>query len=69
MKEPGQFDRMRRSNCYRKHDGKCIDFIFGFKDGKSEIQAMRYKKKAWTETDAKAHCKDHDGKFETAKER
>lgn len=40
--------------------------IYGIKEGKSEIQAMRYPEKVWSAKDARAHCKDHDGAFEAA---
>jgi len=30
-------------------------------------QAYRYKKDTWSASDARAHCKDHDGSFEAAK--
>ncbi len=66
LEDPGKYDRFARKNCYQKHDGKCIDFIFGIKEGKSEVQAMRYGKDAWTEEAAKSHCKDHKGSFEAA---
>lgn len=68
LEDPDKYDRFARKNCYRKHDNKCIDFIFGVKDNKSETQAMRYDKEVWTVASAKAHCKAHDGAFEAAKE-
>jgi hypothetical protein len=69
LEDPGQFERFARKNCYRKHDGKCIDFIFGYpKEGGGKVQAMRYDKEVWTATAARAHCKTHDGTFEAAKE-
>jgi len=67
LENPDKYDRFARKNCYQKHDGKCIDFIFGVKEGKSEVQAMRYDKDVWTEDAARKHCKDHDGFFEAAK--
>ena len=67
LNDPKKYDRFARKNCYKKSDGKCIDFIFGIKEGKSEVQSLRYNKKKWTEADAKAHCKDKEGKFEAAK--
>ena len=67
LEDPSKYDRFARKNCFQKHDGKCIDFIFGVKEGKSEVQAMRYNKEVWTEAEAKSHCKDHDGSFEAAK--
>ena len=67
LEDPGQYDRFARKNCYQKHEGKCIDFIFGVEEGTSEVQAMRYNKDVWTEEAAKNHCKDHKGSFEAAK--
>jgi len=72
LKEPGQYDRFTRENCQQKHDEKCIDVIFGWKkkDGEevSEIQALRYDKKIWTESAARSHCKSRGGSFESASE-
>jgi len=68
LEDPDKYDKFARKNCAEKHDGKCIDFIFGIKKGKSELQAMRYDKEIWTEEAARKHCKDHDGTFEAAKE-
>jgi hypothetical protein len=66
--KPPDYKKYARKNCYKKHDGKCIDFIFGINDdGKSELQAMRYNGEIWTEGEARAHCKDNDGTFEPAK--
>jgi len=66
LEDPDKYDKFARKNCYRKSDGKCIDFIFGIKEGKSELQSMRYPKDEWTEASAKAHCKDAGGTFEPA---
>lgn len=68
LKEPGQYERFARKNCYKKHDGKCIDFIFGIKSDKSELQALRFKKDIWTAGSAKSYCEDKGGSFEAAKE-
>jgi HK97 family phage major capsid protein/HK97 family phage prohead protease len=68
LHDPGQYDRFARKNCEIKHDGKCIDVIYGIKEGKSEIQAYRYPKGTWKAEDARAHCKSHNGSFEAAKE-
>lgn len=67
LESPDKYDRFARKNCFKKHDGKCIDFIFGIKEGKSETQAMRYKKDVWTASAAKSHCGTHNGTFEAAK--
>jgi len=62
-----KYDKFARKNCAVKHDGKCIDYIFGIKNGKSELHSMRYKIDVWTESAARAHCKEHKGiKFEPA---
>jgi hypothetical protein len=68
LADPAQFDSFARKNCNAKHDGKCIDFIFGIKAGKSTLQAMRYPKASWTAAAAKTHCGGHSGSFESAKE-
>lgn len=67
LNDPGKYDRFARKNCYKKSDGKCIDFIFGIKGNKSEVQALRYPKKIWEVAAARAHCKEKDGRFEAAK--
>ena len=64
LNPPSKYDSFVRSNCYKKHDGKCIDYIFGIKNGKSEVQALRYKKKIWTKSAAQDHCKIKNGSFE-----
>lgn len=66
LESPDNFDKFARKNCHIKHDGRCIDCIFGIKDGKSKMQAMRYPKDSWKASDAKAHCKTHEGSFEAA---
>lgn len=67
LEDPGQFERFARKNCYKKHDGKCIDFIFGYpKEGGGKLQAMRYPKETWTASAAKSHCSSHKGSFEAA---
>lgn len=66
LTDPGKYDRLRRNNCFRRSDGKCIDYIFGVKGNKSEVQAMRYKKDVWTAAAARSHCKDAGGSFEAA---
>lgn len=68
LNNPDKYDRFARKNCEIKHEGKCIDIIFGIKEGKSEIQAYRYSKDIWTAEAAKNHCQNHDGNFEPAQE-
>lgn len=57
IKDPGQFDRIRREN---DKFGKGIDAIWGVKDNKSELQAIRFDKSKFTADEAKKWCKDHD---------
>lgn len=40
--------------------------IWGIKDGKAEIQALRYPKDIWTASAAKTHCDSRGGTFEAA---
>ena len=69
LKDPGKYKKFARKNCHQKHDGKCIDYIFGIiNENESELQAMRYPTKAWTEKAARAHCSGKSGTFEAAKE-
>jgi HK97 family phage prohead protease len=69
LMDPGKYKKFARKNCYQKHEGKCIDFVFGIiSTDESELQAMRYPTKTWTEKSARAHCKEHEGTFEPAKE-
>ena len=64
---PKEYERFFRQNCKFKHNGKCIDAVFGVKRGKSEIQAMRYPKNVWTASEASSHCKSKKGTFEPAR--
>jgi len=68
LENPDDFDKFRRQNCAQKHDNKCIDVIYGIKDNKSKIQALRYKTSIWKVDDAEEHCKSRKGTFEKAKE-
>jgi hypothetical protein len=63
------YDRYARKNCYRKKNGKCLDFIFGIKGNQpSELQAIRYKlKNDWKVGEARKDCKERGGTFEPAK--
>jgi len=66
LENPDKYDKFNRKNCGQKHDDKCIDVIYGVKEGKSEIQALRYGTDIWTEAAARAHCKEREGTFEPA---
>lgn len=69
LEDPKQFDKFNRKNCEQKHEGKCIDVIYGIKEGKSKVQALRYKTSIWTKEAAQSHCKSREGTFEAAKEK
>ena len=68
--DPGQYKgKFARSN---NKFGEGIDAVFGIKDGKSELQAIRFKKNKFTEAEAKAWLKDHEYspiKFEPASDK
>ena len=77
LKSPGDFVRFIRKHVTDNNDvdgytatGLPYDLIIGFReDGSSDVQAHRYPKEKWTEKQARAHCKAHDGKtFEPASE-
>lgn len=61
---PGKYESHARKKCYKKHNGKCIDFLFGINGGKSKLSSMWYKKSIWDRKDASSHCASHSGKFE-----
>lgn len=70
LRDPGDFeaDSFRRTE--RDHEGKKYSVIMGKLKGESTMteQAYRYAKDVWTASEAKAHCKDHNGiNFEPAK--
>lgn len=69
IKAPGGFDRIRRKN---NAFGKGIHAIYGVKDNKATVQALRFDKKKFTAKEAKAWAKDHDytcKPFEAASEK
>ena len=55
--DPRKYDALRRRN---DAGGKGIDFIFGIKDGTSEIQAIRFRVQFFTVAEAKAWLKRND---------
>lgn len=58
---PSEFSEFRRQNNFRQVDGKRVDAVFGIRDGKAELSAMRYPKDIWTSADARSHCSSQDG--------
>lgn len=57
LKEPGQFDEFRREN---DAGGPGVDFIYGIKDGVSELQAVRFDAKQHTPAQAKKWLEDNN---------
>lgn len=55
--DPRKYDALRRRN---DAGGKGVDFIFGIKDGTSEIQAIRFRVQFFTVAEAKAWLKRND---------
>lgn len=54
----------------RKHKGKTYIVRIGRKPGRvkgSSERSYLYPVKEWTESEAKAHCKEHGGRFVPAK--
>lgn len=69
LTDPDQYDSFARKN---DEGGDGIDFIYGIKDGNTELQAIRFDKTKFTPTEAKAWLAAHDFKpilFEEASER
>lgn len=69
LKDPDQYDSFAREN---NAGGDGIDFIYGIKDGTSELQAIRFNKDKFTPAEAKQWLADHDFEpilFEEATER
>lgn len=64
---PSDFDSFARKNCFKKIKNKCVDFIFGIKEGKSKVQALRFNKEVWGADDARSACSSMGGSFEAAK--
>lgn len=69
LEDPSKYDKFRREKCAAKKGDKCIDFIYGIKEDKSELQSMRFEKDIWTESDARDYCESKDGSFEPAAEK
>ena len=57
LKDPDQYDSLRREN---DAGGSGIDFIYGIKEGTSEIQAIRFRSSQYSPAEARAWLADHD---------
>lgn len=69
LRDPGRFQDGSIRTFEREHSGKAYNVLSGRLKGEESLtdQSFRYPRKTWTESQARAHCKDHDGKlFEPA---
>jgi len=69
VREPGEFAEGSFRRISRTADGKRLDIIIGKLKGKTTTttQAFRYPKGIWSASEARKHCRAHDGKtFEPA---
>jgi len=69
LKDPAQYDSFAREN---DAGGDGIDFIYGIKDGATELQAIRFDKEKFTPAEARDWLAKHDFtpiEFEVASER
>jgi hypothetical protein len=69
INDPGKYDKIRRQN---NKFGDGIHAIWGVKDDKTELQALRFDKSKFSADEAKAWASDHDYKckpFEAAAEK
>jgi hypothetical protein len=56
LEDPKKYNDWGYKECGQKHEGKCIDEVFGvISKNKSELQALRYSKKIWTADAARKH--------------
>ena len=69
LQDPNKFKEGSFRRTTRKHKGKEYGVIMGKLKGETNMteQAYRYNKEVWTASEAKSHCKEHDGTFEAAK--
>jgi HK97 family phage major capsid protein/HK97 family phage prohead protease len=57
LKDPAQYDSLRRIN---DEGGNGVDFIYGIKEGESELQAIRFRSSVFTAVEARNWLADHD---------
>jgi HK97 family phage major capsid protein/HK97 family phage prohead protease len=57
LTDPDQYDSLRRVN---DEGGPGIDFIYGIKEGESEIQAIRFNSARYSPTEARDWLAEHD---------
>jgi len=68
LRDPGDFEADSFRRVTREHEGKKYAVIMGrLKDEETLTeQAYRYPIETWEEADARAHCREHEGRFEAA---
>jgi HK97 family phage prohead protease len=68
LSSPDKYDRFRRSNDDRRHEGKRIDVIYGHptSGGGWEQQSLRLPTSDWTVAAARSYCATQSGTFEAA---
>jgi HK97 family phage prohead protease len=69
LRDPGDFQDGSFRRTTRESDGKTYSIIMGRLKGQSTMteQAYRYPKDSWSVSEARSHCRGHDGKlFEPA---
>jgi len=68
LRDPGDFQDGSFRRITREHEGKTYSVIVGRLEGETALteQAYRYDKEVWSESQARAHCRSHDGSFEAA---
>ena len=57
LQDPEQYDLLRRIN---DEGGNGVDFIYGIKEGESELQAIRFRSSVFTAAEARTWLADHD---------
>jgi HK97 family phage major capsid protein/HK97 family phage prohead protease len=57
LTDPDQYDSLRREN---DAGGPGIDFIYGIKEGESEVQAIRFNSSQYSPSDARDWLAEHD---------
>lgn len=59
LRDPAEFDEFRRTN---NAGGEGVHFIYGLKDGKADLQAVRFSVAEFTADEARKWLSDHDMK-------
>jgi len=70
LKSPDSFQKGSFRRISQKAEGKIFHIIIGRLKGQktTTAQAFRYPTKEWTIAQARKHCREHDGRFEPARE-